>query len=396
MGDATYSVTVNGTSGGTVTGIPTTQVSEGTTITLTATPDDSTWTFIDWSATDGASAPQTVTLEYNGTPLTSTQMKTPVLTFDMPAHALEITPRFVKGLGVAVSGGAPLNVVVGGTAADVTASATGVIAAGTPVTLSAPTNVPGYLFDGWTFSSAAPTFTDGTIAEASTIKFNMPATNFIATANYSGGGSAVSNPVGEVAIAMKNGVVRWAMTNLSDNDTFATSESDGGKFWMWGGTVAVTYGATQSGYSSSTQEWSESSSDFSSTGTPCPDGWRLPTGEEAQNLINKTGMTAAGPGQSSPHVYTKPSVGTTFWSVSGAAGAYIIPLKGDTQKILFFPASGRSTNAWGLLGSESDYWASTSANTTGAWAPNFNASSSSGYYSIFPKATAACPVRCVR
>ncbi len=78
LGDATYSVTVDEASGGTVTGKPTTEVSEGTTITLTATANPGKW--VRWSV-EGIDPPATYADEIANT-----------LTFIMPDNHVTITP----------------------------------------------------------------------------------------------------------------------------------------------------------------------------------------------------------------------------------------------------------------------------------------------------------------
>ncbi|MDE7134844.1 MAG: hypothetical protein K2N86_06185, partial [Rikenellaceae bacterium] len=156
--------------------------------------------------------------------------------------------------------------------------------------------------------------------------------------------------------AMTIGGVTWSKYNLanpkqaSGGATFATklpSQLSGvraeshGKFYQWGINVAWnTTGALDGGTPSGSWNTSTNPADWSTQ--PCPDGYRLPTKDEFQNLIDNCTRTDGG-----------------GWS-SSDYGYITLTLKTDSSKKLEFPAVGyRNNDSSGTLynaGTYGNYW----------------------------------------
>ncbi|MDE7356788.1 MAG: hypothetical protein K2N21_08520, partial [Rikenellaceae bacterium] len=167
---------------------------------------------------------------------------------------------------------------------------------------------------------------------------------------------AINTDPGE---AMTIGGVTWSKYNLANpkqadgGATFATkqpSELSGtrleshGKFYQWGINVAWnTTGASASGATPG-GSWQTSTSYPSDWNTqPCPDGYRLPTNTEYQNLIDNCTRTDGG-----------------GWS-SSDYGYITLTLKTDSSKKLEFPAVGYRSHSDGSLypaGQYGSYWSS--------------------------------------
>lgn len=178
------------------------------------------------------------------------------------------------------------------------------------------------------------------------------------------------------------GGIIWANTNVDLPYTFA-GQTNIGKFYQWNRNIAWASTGTVTGWPSEGATgyfWEEAYN-------PCPLGWRIPTRDELQALINSTGRS---------------------WRIISAdydyPGVWFAPTQQEANDAtfenpgngLFFPAGGRRDETGTLTdaGFNSYYWAS-DVNPLGATTEIM--SIASGTYIIFPVArTLGCLVRCVK
>ncbi|MDE7134873.1 MAG: hypothetical protein K2N86_06330, partial [Rikenellaceae bacterium] len=178
------------------------------------------------------------------------------------------------------------------------------------------------------------------------------------------------------------GDLKWTTHNLanpkqaSGGATFATklpSECSGtradshGRFYQWGINVAwYTTGSSASGATPS-GSWNTSYYPTNWNTHPCPDGYRLPTNTEYQNLIDNCTRTNGGGWTSSDYGYIT------------------LTLKTDSSKKLEFPAVGwRGYDSSGTLGSAGvggGYWSSVAIGSNDAYRLTFASSGLDVYYS---------------
>ncbi|MDE7355360.1 MAG: hypothetical protein K2N21_01115, partial [Rikenellaceae bacterium] len=171
------------------------------------------------------------------------------------------------------------------------------------------------------------------------------------------------------------GNIEWMQVNLANpkqaagGATFATKlpsqcsgvrEESHGKFYQWGVNVAwSSTGASDGGTPNSS--WQTSTSYPTNWNTqPCPDGYRMPTKDEFDNLINNSNRTNGGD-----------------WSETDY-GYIILTLKTDTSKKLEFPAVGYRLHSDGSLGNAGtwgNYWSSIAGASSGAYVMYFSNSS---------------------
>ncbi len=165
----------------------------------------------------------------------------------------------------------------------------------------------------------------------------------------------------------------WMQVNLanpkqaSGGATFATklpSQCSGtraeshGKFYQWGINVAWNTtgsldGATPSG------SWNTSTYPSNWSTQPCPEGYRLPTNTEFQNLIDNCTVAYNGGWNSSDYGYIT------------------LTLKTDSSKKLEFPAVGyrhRSDGSLNFAGQHGEYWSSVTYDSDSAYELYFNGS----------------------
>jgi uncharacterized repeat protein (TIGR02543 family)/uncharacterized protein (TIGR02145 family) len=139
--------------------------------------------------------------------------------------------------------------------------------------------------------------------------------------------------VGEVVI---NGI-RWATRNVDMPGTFASNPENAGMFYQWNRRIG--WSSTEPLINSNGDaHWDNSASTgtvWYSQNDPCPTGWRVPTEQELQSLIN------AG------------SVWTRLNDVNGR-------LFGTAPNLIFLPAVGYRNFGWGvLINNVNAYWSST-------------------------------------
>jgi uncharacterized protein (TIGR02145 family) len=168
--------------------------------------------------------------------------------------------------------------------------------------------------------------------------------------------SALTIPEGGVLI---NGVV-WASCNVDAFGTFAATPESSGMFYQWNRKEAWSATGTVTGWDSSTPTgttW-EKSNDTS------PTGWRVPTREEQQKLLDTDKVTSQWVTQNSV-------TGMKFTDKA-------------TGNSLFLPAAGYRFNSDGELrsaGSNGSYWSSTPLDSSSSAYDVYFGSSSANMYS---------------
>ncbi|MDE7134571.1 MAG: hypothetical protein K2N86_04765 [Rikenellaceae bacterium] len=172
----------------------------------------------------------------------------------------------------------------------------------------------------------------------------------------------------------------------SGGATFATklpSECSGtraeshGKFYQWG--INVAWNTTGSSASGATPSGSWNTSTYPSNWNthPCPEGYRLPTNTEFQNLIDNCTRTNGG-----------------GWS-SSDYGYITLTLKTDSSKKLEFPAVGYRfpDGSLNYAGTWGGYWSSVAYDSSTAYNLYFDSGNLGVHY--YDKQSGRS-VRCVR
>ena len=199
------------------------------------------------------------------------------------------------------------------------------------------------------------------IKKGNEFEIGISAIDSITFSNYS-----VPNTLSGVLI---NGVV-WATCNVNLPGSFASKPEESGMFYQWNRNV---------GWSSSDPLTSSDGSSWDSSipagdswaSSPCPTGWRLPTFEEQQSLLNSG----------------------SFWGeLNGVSGRFF----GNGTSRVFFPAAGCRYGSEGTLygvGYFGYYWSGTPNGTEDAYYVYF----SSGYaYTYDSSLSNGVSVRCVK
>ena len=163
--------------------------------------------------------------------------------------------------------------------------------------------------------------------------------------------------------------VRWATRNVAAPGTFAARPEDPGMLFQWN----RQRGWTVTGEAADWDDSRPRGTMWERENDPCPEGWRVPTGEELQSLYN------AG------------SVWTTQNGVNGR-------VFGSGRNQVFLPAVGwrrsspGSLNLAGLVGC---YWSSTHHSATDAIALQFSGTTISVGVHYFSNPASGLSVRCV-
>jgi len=138
--------------------------------------------------------------------------------------------------------------------------------------------------------------------------------------------------------------VKWATRNVGKPGTFATNPEDAGMFYQWNRKVG--WSATDPMVNSNGgTTWDNSTpvgTMWEKANDPSPAGWRVPTHEEMQKLLDIN------------------MVSNEWTNQNGVAGMRFTDK--TTGKSIFFPAAGWREYKGGLLGNVSqrgDYWSST-------------------------------------
>ena len=135
--------------------------------------------------------------------------------------------------------------------------------------------------------------------------------------------------------------VKWATRNVDAPGTFAANPEDAGMFYQWNRKIGWSSTDPMINSNGGTT-WDNSTPEGDSwvkANDPCPIGWRVPTYEEQQSLLNS---------------------GSEWTTSNGVNGRYF----GIDEQIVFFPAAGcRSLLADGgtlyAVGSYGYYWSGT-------------------------------------
>jgi len=135
---------------------------------------------------------------------------------------------------------------------------------------------------------------------------------------------------------------RWATCNVAAPGTFAINSEDDGMMYQWN---------REKGWSSKDEEiidWDTSTPNgnkWEKDNDPCPVGWRVPTRNELQSLLD---------------------AGSEWTTLNGETGCIF----GSGDNTIFLPATGYrnlSDGALGSQGADGYYWSSTSSSYTLAY-----------------------------
>jgi len=154
------------------------------------------------------------------------------------------------------------------------------------------------------------------------------------------------------------GGLKWATRNVGAPHTFVANPEDPGMYYQWNSAtgwsatdplVSSPVGAT---WNSSWDGGGAAATSWTTANDPCPAGWRMPTNDEFNTLVN------AGSG----------------WTTTPAPGRVF----GSGSNTVFFPATGSRLSSSGALssvGSIGYYWPATPLSATAGYALYFNSGS---------------------
>jgi len=141
--------------------------------------------------------------------------------------------------------------------------------------------------------------------------------------------------------------IKWAKRNVDAPGTFAVNPEDAGMFYQWNRKIGWSSADPLANHEGGTT-WDNSiptGDTWEKVNDPCPTGWRVPTLEELQSLVD---------------------AGSEWTTENGVNGRVF----GSEDKLLFLPAAGLRSNTSGAVssvGTRGYYWSSTYGNTTGAY-----------------------------
>ena len=169
--------------------------------------------------------------------------------------------------------------------------------------------------------------------------------------------------------------IKWATRNVDAPGTFAAKPEDLGMFYQWNrkvGWSSTDPMINSNGGNTWSNLFPDATYTWEAANDPCPQGWRVPTHEEQQSLVNS---------------------GYSEWTTSnGINGRFFC--NGNNK--VFFPASGRrngSTGALSGVGTYGSYWSSTRADVAGAYNIAFTSEAAG---TNDPGTTTGYSVRCVK
>ncbi|MDR0941173.1 MAG: DUF3850 domain-containing protein [Bacteroidales bacterium] len=140
--------------------------------------------------------------------------------------------------------------------------------------------------------------------------------------------------------------VRWATRNVAEPGTFAANPEDSGMFYQWNRKKA--YAAT-----GDVTDWDSSfptGTEWEKANDPSPAGYRLPTRQEQESLLDKSKVT------------------NEWTTVNGVVGMKFTDKENENS--IFLPAAGSRNYGNGKLcvaGEGSNYWSSTEYNSPNAY-----------------------------
>ena len=143
---------------------------------------------------------------------------------------------------------------------------------------------------------------------------------------------------GLVSLGVVINGITWATCNVDNPGTFAANPESAGKFYQWNRRAAWATTGSISGWNSSIP----SGTSWTKANDPSPAGWRVPTFNEINSLLNTEKVT---------------SIWITLNGVNGQKFT-----DKSTGNSIFLPASGCRYDNGSLLvyvGSEGGYWSST-------------------------------------
>lgn len=350
-----YAITVmndtHGTSGATVGGIAAATAAEGATVTLTAIPAEG-YEFSKWTVVSGD-----ITL--------SPDAETSPATFRMPAEAVSVKAEF-KALEDPQYAIELIDGVYGMSTSEVDGVFVATAAEGATVTLTAiPAN--GFMFSKWTVISGNITLSPD--AETNPATFQMPAEAVSVKAEFKP--VTPSNPG-----ILINGVT-WAGSNVDAPGTFADSPEAAGMFYQWSrktGWSSTDPLVDSDGGTTWNDEipWRDS---WDVDDDPSPTGWRLPTQDEVNSLLDEINVSRE-------------------WTALNGVNGYKFTDKTSGNSI-FLPAAGYRDQKDGklrLVGDSGYYWSSSSYSVDCSWFLAFEDFFVGQYYLLD---TCGCPLRCV-
>ena len=139
----------------------------------------------------------------------------------------------------------------------------------------------------------------------------------------------VSTLADGVGVIINN--IKWATRNVGTPGTFVRNQEDTGMLFQWN---------RRNGWNTTgnrLEDWDNSvpiGTAWYAENDPCPEGWRVPTREEFQSLINAD----------------------VFWARKNGINGYII---GTAPNQIFLPKSYSLNNNGGLIRAMSAYWSGT-------------------------------------
>ena len=152
--------------------------------------------------------------------------------------------------------------------------------------------------------------------------------------NVNGSGEAATTTATPINQGILINGVRWATCNVDESGTFAAKPEDAGKFYQWNRKKAWAATGNVTGWDTSTP----TGTIWATVNDPSPNGWRVPTKEEIESLLDKTYVIIER---------------TTSNGISG----YRFTDKA-TENNIFLPAAGwrDSDGVLNLVGDNGCYW----------------------------------------
>ncbi len=147
-----------------------------------------------------------------------------------------------------------------------------------------------YIFAGWTTRTPSNLTVTAktTTATNSTFSFTMPTSDVTLTPKFIYAPfSGTRSPAGQVAMATTDAAnpayLIWATTNLSANETFASTATTAGTLFMWSQNTAIGLDQNVSPWPAKT-----ANTTWPASVDPCPAPWRVPTNAEWQRFLSQT------------------------------------------------------------------------------------------------------------
>lgn len=175
---------------------------------------------------------------------------------------------------------------------------------------------------------------------------------------------SINEPISGDGWVLINGV-KWATCNVDAPGTFAAAPESAGMFYQWNRKVAwsVTYPLQNSNGGTTWDDSTPSGTEWTKANDPSPAGYRVPTFEEIESLLNTTYVT-------------------NEWTTQNGVFGRKFTDKSNGNSI-FLPAVGYRYGSNGTLssaGGDGVYWSSTQYDSYGAYYLYFGSSSADWDY----------------